>query len=978
MARIPIDELPIAIDTTAVVEICYSRYIDRILDAAASQQSVLVECDKMVVNDLLIVLRKRNKGRQEQVPFQIVDGRSGEGGATANTAQALTHAVAALSETVAESDCRSCTIIVPNFDLLASSDERSARLDVRARDLLAVLYENPDLVLIAFKDPNLALPKTIASFFPKQIEIFGVDRAFMRVLITRAEAARIDTSAFDPYRLYKYVSGLNVVKLRKILHGFTSAQYADGSGERILNEVRQATLADAAAELPSVRMSMIGGYEGVKKSLREDILGVLQFIQQRAAEAGIQEILQYERLIPRNVLFTGPPGTGKTFFCKALATELNASIFIVNGPELKNMWVGESERAIRNIFSRARKCAPSLIVFDEIDSFARRRGVGVDSGHLSGATVTEHSMLNQLLTEMDGFRPEEMVFVIATTNLAESLDTALLSRFRLQIDIPYPEALDRRAILGVYDREYGLGLSDEVMDVLIRETELWIDQNRWIRFAGRDLEGLASDLARYRLVEGFRTGRPASEVPITPALAVAEVQKRIKVKPAKITFEDIGGYAEVKDRLQGEILRVLRAARDMSEEARVRAEKLIPKGVIFEGPPGTGKTMFAQALANALDATVSIVRGPELKRSMVGETEERIRQVFDEARKNAPSVIVFDELDSIAAAREGAGGGMAHSVVNQLLTEMGGLTGRGLVFVVATTNFAKSLDRALKRPGRFEYIVNVPYPDEAARREILEIYNRKYELGLDPPTVAHLVFRTDNWVDPEAGIRFSGDHIEAICRGIARRKLMDPAWQSSKENLDAVVAQRTKKALEISPEEELVIAAHEAGHAIVSLHVAGCRPIRRISIASEYDGSLGYVLHEEMPNKYVHNQQEILAEICCLMGGRMAEQKLLGKIATGGANDIEKATLMATHLVAGFGMDGEVGPQLVLHPLIHGPRAANSASPELLKKVEQGVSRILREQEQNALKCIEEHWDEYNRIRERLMAEKVIEFGDAG
>ena len=487
---------------------------------------------------------------------------------------------------------------------------------------------------------------------------------------------------------------------------------------------------------------------------------------------------------------------------------------------------GESERAIRNIFARARKCAPSLIVFDEIDSFAKKRHGG-DAGLASGgpgtATASDSSMLNQFLTEMDGFRAEEMVFVIGTTNIASALDTALLSRFKHRIEIPYPDLDDRRAIMEVYDRMYDLDLSAAVMDTILRETEQWIDQNNWTRFAGRDLEAVASALARGRVIQSYREDKPLHDIPVTPDQAAAVVREKVRTKPWEMTFADIGGYREVKARLQDEILSVLKAARGMSRPRRLATEKLIPKGIIFEGPPGTGKTMFAKALANEPDATVSVVNGPELKTGLVGETEAHIRRLFQEARKNAPSVIVFDELDSIASARELSAGGSERATVNQLLTEMDGIGERGLVFVVATTNFAKLLDRALKRPGRFEYVINIPYPG----REAIE----------------HLLFRTDNWVDPEAGIRFSGDHIEAICRGIARRKLMDRSWKPTTENLDQVVAQRTKKPLELSPGELAVVATHEAGHAKVSMNIEGARPIKRISIASEYDGSLGYVLH---------------------------------------------------------------------------------------------------------------------------------------
>ena len=975
MAFIPIENLPLEIDLREATLLCHHDTVDGILDAIEAGQSALVECDKLLVNYLIAALRERNRSRDRQTSLEIVDHRVGEHGPVADTASALSGAIRSFGEKVSAADGKSCAIIVPNFDLLVSADQTASHLDVTTRDMLALLHENPDLVIVAFKDTNLNVPKTVLSFFPKRFEIFGTDRVFLDRLVTQAEARRIDPARFDPYQLYKYVSGLNLVRLRKIMQGFATGRYSDGSGPWILDEIRRSTLSDAEAELPNVDFESIGGYGRVKAILKDEVLGLLRFIQEKAGSSSAAELRKYEKLVPRNILFSGPPGTGKTTFCKALATSLNATVFIVNGPELKSKWVGESEWAIRNVFARARKCAPSLIVFDEIDSFARRRAEDGGAGQSGEGNGHDNSMLNQLLTEMDGFRPEEMVFTVATTNLASSLDTALLSRFKTRIEIPYPDAGDRREIMGCYDEKYGLGLSADVLGEIVSGTELWVDQNLWTRFAGRDLEAIASSLARRRLMRAYGSGVDAASIPVTVEEARDEVLSRIRTKPSATRFDDIGGYAEVKERLSGEILGILKRAKDLPHAERLAIEKLIPKGVIFEGPPGTGKTMFAKAFANELGMTVSVVNGPELKGSYVGETESRIRKVFSEARKNAPSVVVFDEFDSIASDRaESSAGGFQRSMVNQLLTEMDGMNESGLVFVIATTNFAKSLDRALRRPGRFEYVIEIPYPDPEARREIFSIYNRKYGLGLDGASVDHLVFRTENWVDPEQGIRFSGDHIEAICRSIARRKFIDPSWEPTKDGLDRAVAQRTKKPLDVAPEEEAVIAAHEAGHAIVSMHTEGCRPIRKISIASEYDGSLGYVLHGDAPNKFIQNREELLAEICCLLGGRAAERRLVGKVATGGANDIEKATLIATHLVASFGMDEKIGSRMVMHPLIHGPKAAGCASPGLLALVDEGVDRVIREQDERAEKCLAEHWDEYNRLRETLIAEKAVEF----
>lgn len=984
MAVIPISELPTDVDLSTATQLCYEGELNSIADALTSFQSVLVECDKLLVPHLYRELRTLIRARPSAPEMRIVDHRYDDGeGAIGATLKAFRGEIAKLAEYVREGQAETSVVVVPNFDLMVTGDQTGQHVDMMAREVMAVLYENPELRVLAFKDPNLAIPKPVLEFFSRRTEIFGIGRTHLPRLITQAEARRLNTQHFEPYRLFKFVSGLNVVKLRQLLSGLSAPHYTDGDPEPVLRELRQATIDVAEAELPHVPLEMIGGYDGVKKLLSDNILSFMRSIESSAASMSEKELSELENLIPRNILFTGPPGTGKTMFCKALATELNATVIVVNGPELKSKWVGESEERIRKIFSKARKCAPSLVVFDELDSFGGKRGGGSGSSGQAGdgrgvGHSSDHSMLNQLLTEMDGFRSSEAVFVIGTTNFASSLDDALRSRMRYEIEIPYPNRADRAAILEIYDKKFSLGLSAEVLSSVLDDTEAWIDQNTWTRFAGRDLEALGAALGRAKLIAAREQRKPLSEVAITEAMAARAVAERIRNPYHGISFSDIGGYADVKARLQDEILVLLEQSKNLSGPRRRKIEKMIPKGVIFEGPPGTGKTMFAKALAEELKATVSVVNGPELKSMWHGESERKVREIFAEARRNAPSVLVFDEIDSIAGDRSQSSSGVDRSMVNQLLTEMDGFRGDELIFVVATTNFADSLDQALRRPGRFEYVIHIGYPDADARRAILNLYNEKYGLGLDEEAISHLVFKTDNWVDIKHGIRYSGDHIEAICRGISRKKLREPDWQPTLEDLDQIVAQRTKKPVAVTDEEETVIATHEAGHAILALHVEGAAPIKKISIASEYDGSLGYVLHGEQLQKYVQDERQLRAQLVCLMGGRVAERLVFGRVASGGANDIQKATLIATHLVAAFGMDPETGPRMILHPLIHGEKAAGATSPELLAKVERRVGEILVESEREAEKLIVEHRKEFDELRAKLLEEKTIEFAEGG
>jgi cell division protease FtsH len=973
MALIPISELPEDVTLSAATDLCYADECRRTVDALCSYQSVLLECDKLLVPHLLRSIRRELRLRSGAPQMTIVDHRAelaGEGPIGA-TVKAFRAAVAQLVEAIKGGQSENNVVVIPNFDLMVSGDQTGQHLDMLTREIMVVLYENPNLRVLAFKDPNLSIPRTVREFFPRRVDVFGIRREHLPQLITRTEARRLDTRNLDVYRLYKYTSGLNVAKLRQLLEGLADPRFTDGNPSAVYRELREATIEDSDAELPNVPLEDLGGYAGVKQHIRENILNVLQAIEERSTQITEEQTERLERLIPRNILFTGPPGTGKTLFCKALATELNATVIIVSGPELKSKWVGESEERIRKVFAKARKCAPSIVIFDEIDSFARKRGGGATPGSSGqAANQSEHSMVNQLLTEMEGFRSQEAVFIVATTNFANALDDALLSRFRYHVEVPYPKRDDRAAILDVYDRKYALGLDAEVRESLLDGTEAWIDTASWTKFAGRDLETVCAALGRSKLLAEVQG--ESSEV--TQVMAERAVAERIRTPYRGIGFADIGGYAEVKAKLKSEILEMLVLAKHQQGSEREHIERMIPKGVIFEGPPGTGKTLFAKALASELGAAVSIVNGPELKSVWHGESERQIRELFAQARRNAPSVLVFDEIDSIAGQRgSGSGGSVDHSMVNQLLTEMDGFSAKDLVFVVATTNFADSLDSALRRPGRVEYVIHVGPPDAQARAAIFGLYDAKYRLGLTVEQIEHLVFRTESWVDINKGIRYTGDHIEAICRGISRARLRNPGQAIERDLLDQIVAQRTKKPAEVSSEEATVIAVHETGHAMISLKLEGCAPVKKISIASEYDGSLGYVLHGESEQRFVQDERQLRAQLVCLMGGRAAERMVFGRVASGGANDIERATVIATHLVAVYGMDAEIGPRLVLHPLIHGDKASGT-SAELLRKVEERVGGILSAAEQEATELLKKHRVEFDRLQGRLLKEKVIEF----
>ncbi len=434
--------------------------------------------------------------------------------------------------------------------------------------------------------------------------------------------------------------------------------------------------------------------------------------------------------------------------------------------------------------------------------------------------------------------------------------------------------------------------------------------------------------------------------------------------------KDIGGYARVKDRIQKEILDVLQVKDGLVDDAQIkRVEGLIPRGMIFWGPPGTGKTLFAKAMAHALGAAVTVVSGPELKSKWVGESEDNLRQVFMRARQAAPAIIVFDELDSFATSRGTySGSGVEHSMVNQLLTEMDGFRKDELVFVVGTTNFVESLDAALLRPGRFEFHLHIPYPGEDDRRAILKIYGERLGLNFSERALEYAVRRT---ADPVEGqnVRFSGDHLQALCRTLARMRLREKRTDATDlVDVERALTEFVDRAA-LTPAEEHVVATHEAGHAVVALFCPHAPAIERISIRGDLSGSLGFVRYSDPVNRYVTTRAQLLDNICTLYGGREAELLLLEDLSIGSSADVQRATDVARALVEQFGMGGEqVG---VRH--IEISREVPPPSETLKARIEAAALEILERERRRAKDILATHKGLVETLRDLLLEKKVLD-----
>ncbi len=521
MSRVlPEAELPTELSVFGAVDAAYPAAITRICEALRRRLPVLVECEKELAPYLYRSVRERLKVDGARCLY--LDGRNSAELPPPPPGASLVASMIHQIREVVRGAVGERIIVLPHLDILATSGSGGG-LGVEAREVIPLLYENPEVLWLGFKDPAVPLPKPIESLFAHRETLVGVPRDRLRYLVTQREAKKLGRG-LDPYALYKHVSGVNAVRLRRLLSSLTGEDYP-GDASAAFAQLRSATLTNHV-ELPQVDLERdIGGYERVKERLRAEILAILAAKDRLADPAQIERV---ERLIPRGMIFWGPPGTGKTLFAKAMATALGAAVTVVSGPELKSKWVGESEENLRAVFTRARQSAPAVIVFDELDSFAGARG------RYAGGSGVEHSMVNQLLTEMDGFRTDELVFVVGTTNFVESLDPALLrpGRFEFVLHVPYPTAEDRRAIIAVHDRRLGTELSPAGVEYLVKRSDEPVPgPSGGTPYSGDHLEALCRQLARTRL-------RESSGGPTTPAEIDRAIEQYLDL-PKLTTAEEL-------------------------------------------------------------------------------------------------------------------------------------------------------------------------------------------------------------------------------------------------------------------------------------------------------------------------------------------------------------------------------------------------------------------------------------------------------
>ncbi|HET7489642.1 MAG TPA: AAA family ATPase [Acidimicrobiales bacterium] len=656
---------------------------------------------------------------------------------------------------------------------------------------------------------------------------------------------------------------------------------------------------------------------------------------QDAAVADLREIADFlarpERFtaigadVPRGVLLYGPPGCGKTLLAKALAGEAGASFFSISGSDFVELYVGVGAARVRSLFTEARENAPSLVFIDEMDAIGRARGmVGTVQSH-----GEQEQALNQILTEMDGFSPGGGVIVIGATNRPDVLDKALLrpGRFDRTIGLERPDERSRLAILQVHAKGKQL---DATVD-------LAATARRCVGLTGADLASVLNESA----IMAARASRTAvSQVDVDGAvrhiLQAPERQRRLSLREQsvgrrfaadeRVTFGDVAGVDEAIE----ELVEVRDYLAEPERFAQLGAR--VPRGILLSGPPGSGKTLLARAVAGEANAAFIAASASEFVEVFAGQGASRVRNLFAEARSLAPAIVFIDEIDSMGATR-GTGIDGSHEreqTLNQLLVEMDGFEAASAVIVMAATNRPDILDPALVRPGRFDRKVALTVPDRDGRLAILRLHAAGKRLAADVR------------LEAVAGLT------RGFCGADLANVLNEAALLAARRNLDEVPMSLVEEGIDrahlgirsgalADEQERLVIAYHEAGHALVARALPGATPPHKVTILPR-GGTLGFCAFLDTHDRVVVGRSELLDGMAAALGGWAAERLVFGQASNGSSGDLERAGATARHMVEDLGMGEETGPLAVSRRGISG-HEARLVYEEVRRLIDEAVLR---------------------------------------
>ena len=449
------------------------------------------------------------------------------------------------------------------------------------------------------------------------------------------------------------------------------------------------------------------------------------------------------------------------------------------------------------------------------------------------------------------------------------------------------------------------------------------------------------------------------------AFGMGKSNARVYVQSTEgIHFDDVAGEDEAKENL-AEIVDYLHNPKKYTD-----AGASMPKGLLLVGPPGTGKTMLAKAVAGESGVPFFSISGSEFVEMFVGMGASKVRDLFKQAKEKAPCIVFIDEIDAIGKKRDGQVGGNdeREQTLNQLLTEMDGFEGNNGVIILAATNRPESLDPALTRPGRFDRRVPVELPDLKGREAILKVHAKKIKPAddVDFHTIARMA-------SGASGAELANIVNEAALRAVRQgRTIVHEA--DLEESVEVVIAGCQKKNAVLSDQEKKVVAYHEIGHALVAALQSHSAPVQKITIIPRTSGALGYTMQVEQGDKYLMTKEEIENKIATFTGGRAAEEVVFNQITTGASNDIEQATKLARAMITRYGMSDEfdmVALETVTNQYLGGD-ASLACSADTQKEIDRQVTELVKKQHQKAKKLLLDNRDKLDELSNYLYEKETI------
>ena len=451
------------------------------------------------------------------------------------------------------------------------------------------------------------------------------------------------------------------------------------------------------------------------------------------------------------------------------------------------------------------------------------------------------------------------------------------------------------------------------------------------------------------------------------AFGMGKSSAKVYVQSTKgIRFSDVAGEDEAKESL-AEVVDYLH-----NPDKYTQAGASMPKGILLVGPPGTGKTMLAKAVAGEAGVPFFSISGSEFVEMFVGMGASKVRDLFRQAKEKAPCIVFIDEIDAIGQKRSSGGvsGGNdeREQTLNQLLTEMDGFEENTGVMILAATNRPESLDPALTRPGRFDRRVPVELPDLQGREAILKVHAKKNKTAedVDFHTIARMAAGA-------SGAELANIINEAALRAVRGNRVV-VTEADLEESIEVVIAGYQKKNAVLSDREKRVVAYHEIGHALVAALQTHSAPVQKITIIPRTSGALGYTMQVDTGDKYLLTKEEIENKIATFTGGRAAEEVVFGQITTGASNDIEQATKLARAMIARYGMSEDfdmVAMETVQNQYLGGD-ASLACAPETQREIDRQVVSLVKTQHEKAIKLLESHREALDRLAQYLYEKETI------